>query len=429
MAKNMKRRFDSKHRALKTGEVERPDGFYMYRWTDRAGKRHSIVADSLEKLRKMETESATNHLEGIRSEAAAITVNDVFRVWCRTKRGLKDNTFQNYRYMYNQFVAPDFGKNRVQKLKKSDVKQFYNLLIDERGLKVNTVDCIHTVLHQVLQFACEDRYCRTNVADNVLKELKKAHNFGESKRKALTIPEQQLFQRFLERENTPYHHWHSIFTVMMNTGMRVGEITGLRWEDIDLEAGVIDVNHTLVYYNHAQNGCYFNIHTPKTEAGKRQIPMLDIVKEAFIKEKSYQAYNGIRCNAVVDGYTDFIFVNRFGGVQHQGTLNKALRRIIRDCNDAELGKNPKTKVLLPRFSCHSLRHTFTTRMVESGINLKVVQDVLGHKSITTTLDIYTDVTRELASREFENLDQKLKANFDSIRTSPESTEETGENRT
>ena len=68
-------------------------------------------------------------------------------------------------------------------------------------------------------------------------------------------------------------------------------------------------------------------------------------------------------------------------------------------------------------------------MIESGINLKVVQDVLGHKSITTTLDIYTDVTRELASREFENLDQKMKENFDSVKANPEETEESGEIRT
>lgn len=109
-------------------------------------------------------------------------------------------------------------------------------------------------------------------------------------------------------------------------------------------------------------------------------------------------------------------MNRFGNVQHQGTLNKALRRIIRDCNDEVLLKNPNAKVLLPRFSCHSLRHTFTTRLVESGVNIKVVQDVLGHKDIATTLDIYTDVTRELAKREFDDLEAKIKKNRMSVKS-------------
>ena len=80
----------------------------------------------------------------------------------------------------------------------------------------------------------------------------------------------------------------------------------------------------------------------------------------------------------MDGYTDFIFINRFGGVQHQGTLNKALRRIIRDCNYEVLDKGGKDLVTLPRFSNHSLRHTFTTRMCEAGVNIKAMQDILGH---------------------------------------------------
>ena len=124
-------------------------------------------------------------------------------------------------------------------------------------------------------------------------------------------------------------------------------------------------------------------------------------------EKRYQEFNQLKCRAVVDGYTDFIFINRFGNVQHQGTLNKALRRIIRDCNDLQLARNEKNPVLLPRFSCHSLRHTFTTRLVEAGVNLKVVQDTLGHKDFSTTMDIYTDVTKELKQREFDNLQEKM----------------------
>lgn len=91
---------------------------------------------------------------------------------------------------------------------------------------------------------------------------------------------------------------------MLGTGIRVGETTGLRWYDIDLEGNMIEVNHTLVYYNHAENGCYFNVHTPKTEAGKRRIPMLQSVKEAFLEEKKYQEQFGLKCIAEIDGYMD-----------------------------------------------------------------------------------------------------------------------------
>ncbi len=150
------------------------------------------------------------------------------------------------------------------------------------------------------------------------------------------------------------------------------------------------MNRTLVYYNHAEDGCYFGVNTPKTRAGERTVPMIESVKEALLKEKEYQRLAGIKCTARVDGFTDFIFVNRFGNTQHQGTLNKALRRIIRDCNQEVIdkAKDNENVILLPRFSCHTLRHTFTTRLCESGINIKVIQTVLGHSDISTTLDIY-----------------------------------------
>lgn len=401
------KRFGKKHRLLKKGEIQRADGYYTYRWTSRNGKRHSVTASTLEELREREEQIARDMSEGIRGDAKNVTLDDMFELWKRLKRGLKGNTFQNYCYMYRTFVSPEIGKLRIATLKKSDIKAFYNSLVDGKNLKIATVDNIHTVLHQVLEVAVEDRYMRTNISDNLMKELKQSHNIGQERKRALTEPEQELFLDFLKRDNTPYRHWYPVFAVMVNTGMRVGEITGLRWEDVDFEENVIEVSHTLVYYNHSDEGCYFSIHTPKTEAGKRVIPMLDEVREAFLEEKSYQKSNQLKCKASIDGYTDFIFINRFGNVQHQGTLNKALRRIIRDCNDMQLAKGGKDPLLLPRFSCHSLRHTFTTRLVEAGVNLKVIQDALGHKDFSTTMDIYTDVTKELRQREFDSLQEKM----------------------
>ncbi len=404
----MAKRYDKKHRVLRNGETARADGYYTYRWTSRDGKRHSVTASTLEELREKEEEIQRDKSDGIRTASQNVTLNDVYQLWKSLKRGIKDNTFQNYCYMYIQFVEDDIGRLLIRKLKRSDVKRFYNKLADDRCLKMATIDNIHTVLHQVLELAVEDNYIRTNVSDNLLKELKQSRNFENDHKRALTVPEQELFMDFLARKNNQYHHWHPIFTVMVGTGMRVGEICGLRWEDIDLDSGMIDVNHTLVYYNHAVDGCYFNIHTPKTKAGERQIPMLAEVKEAFMAEREYQKFNHIECKASVDGFTNFIFVNRFGNLQHQGTLNKALRRIIRDCNEEQLEKGIKNPVLLPNFSCHSLRHTFTTRLVEAGVNIKVIQELCGHSRSDVTLDIYTTVTKELKEREFGDFEEKLK---------------------
>lgn len=132
------------------------------------------------------------------------------------------------------------------------------------------------------------------------------------------------------------------------------------------------------------------------------------VKEAFEQEKKNQELAGISCKAQVDGYTNFVFVNRFGNVQHQGTLNKALRRITRDCNDELLEKAKGAAVtLLPPFSCHNLRHTFATRMCEAGVNAKVVQELLGHADVGVTLNIYTDATKDLIQPEMEKFENYL----------------------
>ena len=402
--KGQVKRKDKRRVVLKTGECQRKNGTYSYRWTDSKGKRHSIYAKTLEELREKEKEIEKAVNNGLNIEARYMTVNDMFDLWKGIKRGLKNNTLEVYCYMYDTYVRDDLGKQKIATLKKSHVKQFYNYLIEEKGLKPSTVNNVHTVLHQILDMAVDDDYIHKNPADNVLKIVKQLHSLDVEKKHALTRKEQELFLDFLKRNRT-YSHWYPIFAVMIGTGLRVGEATGLRWCDVDLENGIIDVNHTLVYYSHSQetvkSKCYFNVNTPKTTTSNRQVPMMDFVKEAFLLEKANQEALGIKCKVTIDGYSDFIFINNFGKTRMYSKLNQAISRIVQVCNDEELLKNENPDVLLPRFSCHTLRHTFTTRMCEAGVNVKVIQDILGHQDISTTLNIYADVTKELKQKEFE----------------------------
>ena len=402
---NAKRK-DNRGRVLKEGEYQRPNGSYEFKWRDHRGNRHSVYAETLEKLREKELDVLRDALNGKPVENKKITINDLYNRWRELKKGLKDNTLQNYIYLYEMFVEPDFGKTRIADLRRTDVRAFYNSLHDNRQLEVSTIDSIHTVLHQVLELGVEDEYIGYNPSDNALKELKRAFNHEKKKRKALTVKEQELLENYLIKQGK-HHRWFPVITTMLWTGMRVGEITGLRWCDIDLENDIITIDHTLVYYSKGKNkGCKYAINTPKSEAGKRIIPMLPRVKKAFYEEKEYQEQLGMKCRDTIDGYTNFIFLNRFGGVQQQGTLNDAIKRIITKCNLEQLDENNDENVtLLPDFSCHTLRHTFATRMCEKNVNIKAIQDILGHKDIQTTMDIYADATKDFKIEQMITFDK------------------------
>ena len=222
MATKGQKRKDKDRIVLKAGESQRPNGTHDYRWTGKDGKHHAVYAKTLEELREKEAQIENDAFSGLKAEARCVTINEMFDLWCQVKRGLKDNTFENYKYMYNLFVRPNFGKKRIYDLKKSDVKRFYNHLVDERNVQASTVDTIHTVLHQVLQMAVDDRYIANNPSDGVLKELKQSHVFKTEKRRGLTKPEQELLLNYL-RTHPTYNHWYPIFAVMIGTGLRSRE--------------------------------------------------------------------------------------------------------------------------------------------------------------------------------------------------------------
>ena len=189
-----------------------------------------------------------------------------------------------------------------------------------------------------------------------------------------------------------------------------GEILGLRWEDIDFENTTISINHSLVYYKDEETGkCAMKIHLPKTESGIRIIPMLEIVEEALEMAKDEQEFEGAE-QPVVDGMTGFVFLNKFGDVLNQQSVNRAIKRILEYYNyeeDLAATKEGREPVLLPHFSAHVLRHTFATRLCRVCTNLKVIQYIMGHKSIETTMDVYAEATGDKNKEVFEILSEAL----------------------
>lgn len=392
---------DKAGRKLKDGERQRPDGVYEFRWTDKMGKRHSVYSGSLKDLREKERSVAMDTFDGIQVDTRNLTVNDWYLKWKVLKKGLKENTFQNYQYMYVQYVSESFGKMKLKQVKRSDVKKFYNDLHEKTGLKVRTIESVHVVLYQVFELAVNDDAIRYNPCEKALKELKSAFPEVE-KKKGLTKEEERTFLRFVETNNR-YSRWYPVLVTLFRTGMRIGECMALTWEDIDFDAKTIRICKTLEYFKLFEEHTHTKeIHTPKTVAGVRYIPMLPEVIEALKTEKALQDMLGVKCIETVNGVTDFVFLNRYGKTLCRESVNRTIHRIVRECNMAIELKQFKG-VLVPKFSCHSTRHTFATRLNEAGINLKAAQTMLGHVDVSTTMNIYTDSTQSLmdqAIREF-----------------------------
>ena len=144
---------------------------------------------------------------------------------------------------------------------------------------------------------------------------------------------------------------------------------------------------------------------PKTDAGIRTIPMLDVVFDAFEMIREEQDESGT-FDVELDGMRGFIFVNRYGSVQTPQSVNRTIKRIICSHNSEEVvnaKREQREPVILPDFSCHHLRHTFCTRLCEHETNLKVIQDIMGHRNIETTMDIYAEATDQKKQESFNNL--------------------------
>ena len=151
------------------------------------------------------------------------------------------------------------------------------------------------------------------------------------------------------------------------------------------------------------------IYVKKTKAGIRIIPMLDEVFDAFLEEYQYQKVIGF-CTDEIDGYSGFVFCTGDGKVYLPNAINRTIRSICADYNKEEESKakeENRDPVFLPKFSCHILRHTFCTRFCENETNLKVIQEIMGHADISTTMDVYAEATQEKKKESMTSLQSAL----------------------
>lgn len=392
----MASRKDDKGYVLWKGESKRKDGYYIYQYKDLAGRRRVAYAKDLPSLRRKEKEIVKDLNDGIDSYAGEnTTLNMAFERCMMGKTNLKESTYQHYLYMYNLVVREKLGHRKVKTIKYSEMKAFYLSLLKNNKLGIGSLSNVHTVLHSIFKMLIRDEIVRVNPTDDIMAEIKKSGQWEVKERHALTIDQQNNFIQFLQNDPV-LSHWLPLFSFFLGTGCRSGEVFALCWSDIDFEKKEILIRRNLSYRKRPSGKYEFYITTPKTPKSKREIPMIGKIEQILKEEYERQKRDGF-CKMVVDGKTEFIFTNRNGKVFCSEVVNNALRRICKAYNEQEKIKameEQREPILLPHFTCHHLRHTFCTRYCEVESNVRIVQEVMGHSNIATTMQIYADVTEK-----------------------------------
>lgn len=418
-------RKDKDGNILEKNEYQRDSGLYEYKYIDKDGIRKSAYSRRLTAskpklkkddigyedtpLRVLEKEILRDLLNGTIHSTKYETLNSLFPRYMELSSHLKKSTRVNYEYMYRTYVAPDFGKKDIRKIDFEDVRKFYSYLVYERGLSYNTMDNINNVVHPVFDYAVEKRLINTNPSHNILNKMKVKAKYKCPKKHSLKPKEQEAFLTYIS--NSPiYQHWKPIFTVLLGTGCRIGELVGLRWCDVDFKKGEISFNHNTIYCNYG-DGSKMHITTPKTEAGIRTIPLTESVKNALLAERDFQLkVYGHLCEAEIEGYKGFIFMNKIGHIHNPQTLNKAIRRIYSAYNSEEEerakreGRDPE---LIRHFSNHNLRHSFVSNAANQKMKIKDIQELVGHSDVKTTLDTYAEAIEESKHETMKTLDNAM----------------------
>ena len=406
----MASRKDNRGRVLQKGEVHRADGRYHFAYTDVSGKRRFMYADTLAELREKERLFFIADWQGATQAGSMATLDYMYDRALAMKVGIKESTYASYRQTYDNHVRGEFGNQPIKNIKYSDVQAFYTYLLRNKKLAIATISHVHIQLYSAFKLALQDGYIIKNPADGAFDAFKRATGEQERKIHPLSIDEQKVFLEFIDGHPT-WGRYHSIFQVMLGTGLRVGELCGLRWKDIDLEARTIDVNHGLCRIKAVKGGEkeHLVISMPKTDNSIRQVPVMRPVIDAFIEEYKW-AESKHFVSETIDGYTDFIFTKRNGNVYTSERLDKALSDIVNAYNKQEEAiaeKEERDPFYLPHISNHMLRHTFCTRLCERDVNPKVIQTIMGHASINVTMNIYAEVSKEKQFSEIDRLADEL----------------------
>lgn len=295
--------------------------------------------------------------------------------------GVKPRTADSYKSMIERHINPALGALRLVDLRGEDVQRFYNRL-QKDGLSPKTIKNIHGTLHKALQQAVKNRYITFNPSDSC--ELPKAE-----KAELKPLDDDQIGQ-FLRAVKG--HRHEDLFVVTLFTGMRQGEVCGLMWDCVDLEAGTILVKRQLQSPRKKGDGYYL----ASTKNGKgRSLTVAPFVVAALRRVKVAQLENRLKYGEVWED-TGFVFTNEIGQHLRPKGVYDEFKRVVE-------------KMGCPGFRFHDLRHSYAVASLRSGDDIKTVQENLGHATAAFTLNTYAHVTEQMKRDSAARMEQFIKA--------------------
>lgn len=391
------KRRDSKNRILQTGESQRKDGRYAYKYTDTLGKPQFVYAWKLVptdrtpagkrddiSLREKEKEIQKDLDDGIDTIGKKMTVCQLYAKQIKHRGNVRHNTKNGRKRLMNILEQDKLGSCSIDSVKLSDAKE-WAMRMKEKGLSYKTISNDKRSLKAAFYTAIQDDCIRKNPFDF---QLNTVIEDDTEPKVPLTPAQEKLLLSFCQND-TVYQKYYDELVILLGTGLRISELCGLTDTDLDFEGRTINVDHQLL--KDTEIGYY--IETPKTKSGIRQIPMSESVYEAFRRVlKNRRSANPV----IVDGYGNFLFLNQNGYPKVAVNYDSMFRGLVK--------KYSKCHEALPKVTTpHTLRHTFCTNLANAGMNPKALQYLMGHSNITMTLNYYAHATFASAKAEMVRL--------------------------
>lgn len=343
------------------------------------GKKYCVYSKTIEGLYNKETEKRqeiNNKLIEEAQDAHNPKLNDYYEELTKIRRNqVRESTLRGQKQLFQNVANVElvngkkFGEYRMKEITRRDIELARQKLLD-MGKSPENINDIFGHLNHVLNCATRDETIDRNPCKS-LKQIKRSKEVAtKTIHRALSVEETlSFFNRSKERES----YYYNLFELMIKTGMRIGEATALYMTDIDRNKGFIHVRKTI---SRDESGAYYVSEYTKTESGTRDIPLTDDVYNIIKKQ--------IELNRSIFGFqwSGLIFQSIEGKILREYTVNREIKRI---CND----------IGIEYFTSHAFRDTFATRFIEQRPqDYKILSEILGHKDISITLNLYTHVMTE-----------------------------------